>query len=226
MSMMQHDSFGNGSGLDDHHVAKAVRGFWYNVLDVLFNVIIIVAIVAIIRTFVVSPFEVEGNSMIPTLEDNQYIIINKIGYIIGEPGRGDVVVFRPPSENKKYYVKRIIGLPGEDIVIQGGDVYLKKDDQKILIQEDYLNERNNGHTFVSNAGTNDDEVVFEVPYDAYFLLGDNRQGSLDSRNFRDSSGNPIPYVTQDRIAGRVWLIALPITKSHALEIPAYEGINQ
>src|SRR3989338_6829175 len=83
------------------------RGVLYNILDVLLNVVIIVAVVAIVRTFVVSPFEVEGNSMVPSLEDNEYIIINKIGYIVGEPERGEVVVFRPPSDPKKFYVKRI-----------------------------------------------------------------------------------------------------------------------
>ncbi len=197
-------------------------GFWYNVFDVLLNVVIIVAVVAIIRTFVVSPFEVEGNSMIPALEDNQYIIINKIGYILGEPKRGDVVVFRPPDDARKYYVKRIIGLPGEEVIIRGGKVYLTKGKQEVALAEPYLDERNRDHTFRAPVGTGDKtEEQYTVPADHYFLLGDNRQGSLDSRSFHDPQGEVMPYVHSGRIAGRVWFVALPITKSHALESPDY-----
>ena len=198
------------------------NGFWYNVFDVLLNVVIIVAVVAVIRTFVVSPFEVEGNSMIPTLEDNEYIIINKIGYIVGEPKRGDVVVFRPPDDARKYYVKRIIGLPGDEVVIRGGKVFLLKDGREVELEETYLDERNRNHTFRAPVGTGDKtEERYTVPAEHYFLLGDNRQGSLDSRSFHTPDGEVQPYVLSDKIAGRVWLVALPITKSHALESPEY-----
>src|SRR3989338_1918387 len=198
------------------------NGFLYNVFDVLLNVIIIVAVVAVIRTFVVSPFEVEGNSMIPTLEDNEYIIINKIGYIVGEPKRGDVVVFRPPDDARKYYVKRIIGLPGDEVVIRGGKVFLLKDGREVELEETYLDERNRNHTFRAPVGTVDKtEERYVVPAEHYFLLGDNRQGSLDSRSFHTPDGEVQPYVLSDKIAGRVWLVALPITKSHALESPEY-----
>lgn len=208
-----------GSGVDRN-------GFWYNVFDVLLNVIIIVAVVAIIRTFVVSPFEVEGNSMTPTLEDNQYIIINKIGYILGNPKRGDVVVFRPPDDARKYYVKRIIGLPGEEVVIRGGKVYLMKGKEEVEIEEPYLDERNQDHTFRAPVGTGDKtEEHYTVPADHYFLLGDNRQGSLDSRSFHDEEGGIMPYVHGEKVAGRVWFVALPITKSHALSSPDY-GVAQ
>ena len=198
------------------------NGFWYNVFDVLLNVIIIVAVVAIIRTFIVSPFEVEGNSMIPTLEDNEYIIINKIGYFLGEPGRGDVVVFRPPDADRKYYVKRIIGLPGDEIIIRGGNVFLLKGDEQIELEEPYLDERNAHHTFRAPVGTGDKtEERYTIPADHYFMLGDNRLGSLDSRSFHNSQGEMTPYVHRSKISGRVWLVALPITKSHALTSPDY-----
>src|SRR3989344_313911 len=151
------------------------NGFWYNVFDVLLNVIIIVAVVAIIRTFVVSPFEVEGNSMLPALEDNEYIIINKIGYIVGEPKRGDVVVFRPPDDIRKYYVKRIIGLPGDEIVIREGKVYLVKEGQETVLAEGYLDDRNRDHTFRAPVGAGDTtKESYTVPAEHYFLLGDNR----------------------------------------------------
>ena len=121
------------------------HGLLFHLLDVLFNIVVIVAIVAGIRTFLVSPFQVEGNSMVDTLEDKQYIIINKLAYILGEPERGDVVVFRPPSDHKKYYVKRVIGLPGDEVILKGGYVYLRKEGETELreLEEDlYLNDRN------------------------------------------------------------------------------------
>ena len=198
------------------------RGVLHNVLDVLLNVVIIVAIVAVIRTFIVSPFEVEGNSMVPSLEDNQYIIINKVGYIVGDPRRGDVVVFRPPSDGSKYYVKRIIGVPGDEITIRDGKVFLVTQSGEQELSELYLDERNASRTFRAPVGTGDRaEERYIVPADHYFLLGDNRQGSLDSRSFRNAIGEAIPYVARGSIAGRVWFIALPITKSHALETPDY-----
>lgn len=209
---------------------KPSRGVLYNIVDVLLNVVIIVAIVAVIRTFVVSPFEVEGSSMVPTLEDNEYIIINKLGYFLGSsfgmessmPKRGDVVVFRPPTDGGKYYVKRIIGLPGDEIIIRDGGVFILSDGMEQKLNEPYLDERNRRHTFRAPVGNGDrGEETYVVPEGKYFLLGDNRQGSLDSRSFRNSSGEAMPFVDQDSIAGRVWFVALPITKSHALETPEY-----
>jgi signal peptidase I len=201
------------------------RGLLRNILDVLLNVVVIVAVVAVIRTFVVSPFEVEGNSMIPTLEDNQYIIINKFDYLMNVPARGDVVVFHPPSDPGKYYVKRIIGLPGDEILIRDGNVYLAGDEEQELA-EPYLSDRNLGRTFRAPVGGNDrTEERYAVPEGRYFLLGDNRQGSLDSRSFRNTVGEPDPFVPAENIAGRVWFVALPITKSHALEVPEY-GLSE
>ena len=77
------------------------RQLWFHFLDVVLNIVIIVAIVAGIRTFLVSPFQVEGSSMVSTLEDNEYIIINKLAYYIGKPTRGDIVLFHPPGTPPK-----------------------------------------------------------------------------------------------------------------------------
>jgi signal peptidase I len=203
---------------------KQQSGIWFHVLDVLFNVIIIVTIVAGIRTFLISPFQVEGNSMAATLEDNEYIIINKIAYILGDPERGDVVVFRPPNDNSKYYVKRVIGMPGDTVTIKNGYVFVKPTDadKAIRIEEDaYVEPHNLGHTYDHPPGSgNTRQKEFSVPDAHYFLLGDNRQGSLDSRSFFIDS-EPTPYVRREAITGRVWFIALPITKIHALYAPQY-----
>jgi signal peptidase I len=200
------------------------RGVLFHLVDVLFNIIVIVAIVAGIRTFLVSPFQVEGGSMTSTLENNEYIIINKLSYYLGEPNRGDIVVFRPESDPQKYYVKRVIGLPGDEVTIRDGYVYLKKagDDTEVKLEEPYLDDRNAGKTYRHPPLSGDTSPErFTVPTDHYFVMGDNRQGSLDSRSFMGAGSSPLPYVPQENIKGKVWFIALPISKIHAFEAPEY-----
>lgn len=196
---------------------------WYHFFDVLLNIVIIVAVVAAIRTFLVSPFQVEGNSMIDTLENREYIIINKLVYFLSIPRRGDVVVFRPPNaDHSKHYVKRVIGLPGDEVVIRDGDVFLRAGGKgkEIRLPEPYLNDRNLHHTYVGAAGSGE-EKRYTIPEEHYFLMGDNRLGSLDSRSFRDAKNEPIPYVPAEDIKGRVWFVALPLGKAHAMEAPDY-----
>ena len=202
------------------------HGFWYHLLDVLFNIVVIMAIVAAIRTFLVSPFQVEGSSMVDTLTDKEYIIINKFAFFVGAPSRGDVVVFRPPNDPSKYYVKRVIGLPGDTVTIKDGFVFLKQQQDKEehkLNETSYLNSHNLSHTFRHPPSSGDrTPESYDVPAGEYFVLGDNRQGSLDSRSFVGENGKPLPFVKQNDIKGRVWFIALPITKIHALEEPEYK----
>lgn len=196
---------------------------WHHFFDVLLNIVIIVAVVAGIRTFLVSPFQVEGSSMIDTLENRQYIIINKLVYFLHAPARGDIVVFRPPNtDHGKYYVKRIIGLPGDEVIIRDGDVFVRSDGtgKEHALPESYLNERNLNHTYLGAAGSGE-EKRYTVPEKHFFLLGDNRMGSLDSRSFRNAQNEPTPFVPQNDIKGRVWFVALPISKAHAMERPEY-----
>jgi len=200
------------------------HSLWFHLFDVVLNIVIIVAIVGVIRTFLVSPFQVEGSSMVNTLEHKEYIIINKLAYHIGDPKNGDVVVFRPPSDNKKHYVKRVIGTPGDTVILRGGKVYIIKsgENEEMLLPELYLNERNQGKTFQHPPTSgNIREIIYEVPEGEYLLLGDNRQGSLDSRSFTDENNDPSPFVPRKNMKGLVWFIALPITKIHALETPNY-----
>ena len=199
------------------------RSLIWHLLDVVLNIVIIVGIVAGIRTFLVSPFQVEGDSMLDTLEHKEYIIINKLAYFIGDPTRGDVVVFRPPSDHKKHYVKRIIGIPRDEVIIRSGKVYLKtpESEKAVELSEPYLNNHNAGHTYAHppNSG-NTGEQRFTVPEGHYFLLGDNRQGSLDSRSFgTQNSGSA--FVPDKDVKGKVWFVALPISKIHVLEVPSY-----
>lgn len=201
------------------------HGLLFHLFDVVLNIVIIVGVVAVIRTFLVSPFQVEGSSMVSTLEHKEYIIINKLAYHLGSPERGDVVVFHPPTTPEKPYVKRVIGMPRDTVVIQDGYVFVQENSEGPLVQlnEPYLNTSNMGRTYQSPPSSgNESRIEYTVPEGYYFVLGDNRQGSLDSRSFRDQDGEPIPYVKEDAMMGKVWVVALPISKIHALEPPVYD----
>jgi signal peptidase I len=205
-------------------MGKKPQGLWFHILDILFNIVVIVAIVGGIRTFLVSPFQVEGSSMFSTLEDKEYIIINKLAYYLGMPERGDIVVFRPPVDHQKYYVKRVIGMGGDEVVIEGGDVFVKPKGSNELtkLDEPYLDEKNAHRTFKHPPWSGDtSKETYVVPDGRYFLLGDNRQGSQDSRSFFSADNVAEPFVTREDIKGRVWFVALPISKVHAFEPPEY-----
>lgn len=199
------------------------HGLLFHVLDVVLNIVIIVAVVVAIRTFLVSPFQVDGSSMESTLQDGEYIVINKLAYHLGTPQRGDVAVLRPPTNEKKHYVKRVIGIPGDTVSIHDGFVYITKEGEttEAQLDEPYLNNLNYGHTYRHpQQEQSDDRVEYVVPEGMYFVLGDNRQNSSDSRSFA-SRGSESAFVPEENIQGRVWLIALPISKIQALEAPKY-----
>ena len=128
-------------------------------------------VLAFVITLFIKPTLVSGDSMLPTLHENDYLIINKIGYKIGEPKNGDVIVFKSDLEKNdgttKDLVKRIIGVAGDKVVIKDGKVYLNDK----LLDETYLSEG------MDTTG----DVDIEVPEGKLFVLGDNREVSLDSR---------------------------------------------
>ena len=128
-------------------------------------------VLAFVITLFIKPTLVSGDSMLPTLHENEYLIINKIGYKIGEPKNGDVIVFKSDLEKNdgttKDLVKRIIGVAGDKVVIKDGKVYLNDK----LLDETYLSE--------GMDTTGDVDIV--VPEGKLFVLGDNREVSLDSR---------------------------------------------
>lgn len=198
------------------------------VWEFIYNVIVIVAIVVIIRTFLISPFHVSGNSMVPTLRHNDYIIIDKLSYFAREPKFGDVIVFTPPNPRMSelrgiqcfiskvsavnfsegacntpdFFIKRVMGVGGDTIEIREGDVLRNGE----LLVEEYLDDFNQHRTFIPEKRQ---EKVYEVPEGKYFVLGDNRNGSSDSRahskEWLDTvSGEYVPYVSLDAIEGRLF----------------------
>lgn len=147
----------------------------------------------LIQSFVVRPFIVNGNSMDPTIQNQEYILIDQVTYKLEEPKRGDVIIFRAPPEPKKFYIKRIIGLPGETVSIDGTKVTItnKENPNGFTLEEDFIT-----HTQANN-------LSVTVPEGEYFVMGDNRAGSFDSRMW-----GTLP---KEEIRGRAWLRLFPFT---------------
>lgn len=148
-----------------------------------------ILIALFLRSFIFATSIVEGESMEPTLEDGERLIFNKIVYILDEPERGDVVIIQQTNKN---YVKRVIALPGETIEIRNNELYIdgEKYIQSFLSEEASMNTGNFG--------------PIDVPEDSYFVMGDNRAISKDSRN-------GLGYIQQDEIIGRSEVIIYPFS---------------
>lgn len=152
---------------------------WAYFADLVMSVAVIFGVAWFVRTMVISPFYVEGSSMVPTLEDGDFLIVNKLGFHFWDPERGDTVIFRPPDQPGIFYVKRVIGLPGETLSFEGGEVKVINNEhpEGWLLEENYLNVQNKGKTWLP---AHKDQKIY-VPEERYFLMGDNRNHSSDSR---------------------------------------------
>ncbi len=181
---------------------KTGRFIW----EIVKVVVISLAIVIPIRYFLIQPFFVKGASMEPNFEDGEYIIIDEISYNLGNPRRGEVVVFRYPRDPSQYYIKRIIGLPGEKVVINDGRVMIfnqRYPQGFVLDEKKYL------YSVRSTPG----EVNMVLGDNEYFVLGDNRTGSSDSRIF-----GPVPA---KNIIGHAWIRAWPFNRMTKFDIPTF-----
>jgi len=169
---------------------------WKGLLKDLFTLVLLIVVVVIpIRLFVISPFVVDGASMHPTFENLDYLVVDEILYRFKAPARGDVIVFRYPGNPSIFYIKRIIGLPGETVSIDRGVVsILSTKGEHIALPEPYI--VNEDATYTKDVSLNPGE---------YFVMGDNRPNSSDSRVW-----GPLPMKD---IIGRVDLRLLPVTKS-------------
>jgi signal peptidase I len=127
-------------------------------------------------------FRIEGFSMLPTLQEGEYVIIDKLSYYLNEPERGDVIVLHFPNDRSRDFIKRVIGIPGDHIDISDGVVKING----VPLSEPYINAE------PSYNGT------WEVPEGQYFVLGDNRNNSSDSHNWS--------FLPRDDIVGKAWLI--------------------
>lgn len=163
--------------------------------DFITSLIPIFIVVLFIRTFIAQPFIVSGESMYPTLQDKNYLIIDELSYRFTEPTHGDVIVMRYPGDPKRFFIKRIIGLPGDTISFVNGKVLLSKNgNPPQILNEPYYT----GMTIAENKST----VTLGV--DEYFVMGDNRMYSSDSRAWG--------VLPKKNIIGRAFLRLYPISK--------------
>lgn len=150
-----------------------VKWAWRTDVGELIRFTLIALIIVIpVRLFIAQPFIVSGTSMYPTFHNKDYLIVDEISYKINKPSRGDVVIFKYPKDTSKYFIKRIVGLPGETISIQSGKVLIKNTEN---MEGTELNE-----PYITNHS--EDSMKEKVlSKDEYFVMGDNRTASSDSR---------------------------------------------
>ena len=153
----------------------------------------------LVITFAVQTVHVLGLSMYPTLDDQDYLIATKIDYRLHDPARGDIVIMRDPYDSSKDFIKRVIGLPGERILIRDGKVYINGQ----LLDEPYLRTDQPWTTNANwpPAGSPNAEAAYTIPAGEYFVMGDNRNASSDSRIFG--------AVQRDRIEAHAWIRIWP-----------------
>jgi len=175
-----------------------VKNFFLFTFEIIKIIIISLVIIVPIRYFLIQPFYVRGASMEPNFNERDYLIVDEISYKFNNLKRGDIVVFRYPRNPKEYFIKRVIGLPGEKVQIKDGKVIIfnKQNEKGIALEEPYLS----GDT--NTVSMNED--VIAIADNEYFLLGDNRTQSKDSRSFGP--------VNKSYITGRVLFRGLPLNK--------------
>lgn len=160
------------------------KGGWKKELMEWVKIVISAALIAfVLNTFIIANSEVPTGSMENTIMTGDRVIGSRLSYLFDEPERGDIVIFRFPDNEKLYYVKRVIGLPGETVDIIDGQVYVDGEP----LDEPYLRE-----PMVPEA-----PMHFEVPEDSYFMMGDNRNYSLDARRWQNT------YVKRDKLIAKV-----------------------
>lgn len=171
---------------------QTTKGF---LLEIIKFTVISILVVAPIRFFIAQPFIVRGESMDPTFGDGQYLIIDELTYRSSSPERGDVIVFKYPRDESKYFIKRIVGLPNETIKITNGKVSVSSPShpEEIMLDESYIKELSFENTT---------EILGE---NEYFAMGDNRSNSLDSRIW-----GPLP---ERNIVGRVLVRLFPFQQA-------------
>lgn len=168
-------------------------------LEIIKFSLIALLIVIPIRMFIAQPFIVSGASMEDTFHNNEYLIVDQLSYHLGDPKRGDVAIFRYPQDPSKFFIKRVIGIPGDTVVIDGSEVIIRNVSSPagFLLREPYVDE-------MSNTGYHEETLGDGE----YYVLGDNRDHSSDSRVWS--------ILPEEYIMGRALLRLFPPTEFDVL----------
>lgn len=179
-------------------------------LDIIETIVVALALFVIIYLFLVQPHQINGNSMYPSFFDGEYLLTDKLSYRFKDPQRGDVIIFhapagaRCPKELQCDFVKRIIGLSRETIEIKEGKIYINGS----LIEESYV--QTNDEVINREVKT---ELQFVLKEDEYFVMGDNRSHSSDSRAWGS--------VPKENIVGRAWIRYWPLKRAGIIAEASY-----
>lgn len=185
-------------GEEENVLARGAKKFALFIFESLKVILISLAIILPIRYFLVQPFIVKGASMEPNFHDREYLIINEIEYRFDDPARGEVVILKDPINPQIYFIKRVIGLPGEKVDVKKGRVY--------------INDQELAEVYIENFGAETYDSV-KLGDSQYFVMGDNRTNSFDSRSF-----GPIE---RKSIIGKAWFRGWPWDKISTFNLPKY-----
>src|SRR3989344_3336173 len=187
-----------------------LRKLYSAVVDLFETLVIAGGIFVVVYAFLFRPFQVNGQSMFPTLHDGEYILTNLITLRVNNLNRGDVIVFKSPTNDEKDFIKRIIGLPGDIVMVKGGKTFVNN---KQLQENEYL-----PSDFVTNPGSFlKENSPIKVPQDHYFVLGDNRDFSSDSREWG--------FVAKNKIIGKSMIAYWPPSNAKFVEHEKYDQVK-
>ncbi len=168
------------------------------------KILVIAAIIVLpIRYFLFQPFIVKGDSMVPNFHSGDYLIVDEISYRLSSPQRGDVVVFRYPLDPSQRFIKRVLGLPGETVDVKNGKVTVTKNGKTMAIEESYL----------PKALATDGTAHVTLAEGNYFVMGDNRPFSYDSRRWG--------VLPEKDIIGKAFLRIFPLSTISYMARPSY-----
>lgn len=182
----------------ENNLEKNTQNKWASVWEIVKFAFIALIVVIPIRTFIAQPFVVSGASMFPTFHNGDYLIVDELSYRLNDPKRYDVIIFKYPKDTSKFFVKRVIGLPNETVEIHKNEIIIKNETNK----EGFVLDQ----SFIEN--NTQENISFQLAEDEYFVMGDNRIASSDSRYWG--------AVKRELVVGRAFIRLLPINKASIL----------
>ena len=190
-------------------------------LEIVETLVLTLVIYLVIHNFVAQPFEVEQQSMVPTVNPGEYVLIDKISPRFEDYHRGDIVVFQPPEgfgQGGVPFIKRVIGLPGDTVSLENGRVFVTPPgDSPVRLDEPYVVRAIDGGAAPTLPKSADGTSSWTIAAGTYFVMGDNRPDSQDSRFFGP--------VDRELIIGRAWLRYFPLDRVGFVARPTYDGLS-
>lgn len=177
---------------------------WFQIIK---GIDVLLVLGLLFRSFVLQPFLVDGNSMEPNYHNKQFLLVDRLSYRFATPKRGEVIIFRYPKNPSEDYIKRIVGLPGETLTIEDGQVYINNQ----LVGEKYIPSKN--QTYAASSEGTFEQILGQKEY---FVMGDNRPNSSDSRDWG--------ILPRANFIGRAWFSLYPFSYFGKVQNPTYSWL--